>query len=204
MDEESKKIDARFQKFHEDFARLKSNREKVPLEQLQTKYAKPYNALVAAIADYAEWFTREYIRAVSPPAPPGDPESEKNKEILQWMNRRARAILDDERKPGGLWERIHGALITDLDESKFQDTVYEMYKRLEDEIFDPYVQHYNRWVGEPGNRWIYNDVLQGFWLVKPDYQEGGYWIDSNRNYRYMGYPPKIGPDPEGGQKSDAE
>ena len=28
------------------FAKLKSNREKIPLEQLTTKYAKAYNALV--------------------------------------------------------------------------------------------------------------------------------------------------------------
>ena len=39
----------RLQKFDADFQKLKKNREKVPLEQLQTRYADAYNALVAEV-----------------------------------------------------------------------------------------------------------------------------------------------------------
>ena len=39
----------RLKKFDADFDRLKKNREKVPLEQLRTRYADAYNALVAEV-----------------------------------------------------------------------------------------------------------------------------------------------------------
>lgn len=39
----------RLQKFDADFEKLKKNREKVPLEQLRTRYADAYNALVAEV-----------------------------------------------------------------------------------------------------------------------------------------------------------
>jgi len=51
----------RLQKFHDDFAKLQQNRKKVPLEQLQTRYAKAYNALVAEVQAGADWYAATYI-----------------------------------------------------------------------------------------------------------------------------------------------
>lgn len=81
--------------------------------------------------------------------------------------------------------------------------VWRLYDRLEKEAWDPYQQRFNRWVGEPGNRWIYNSLFDAFWLPKPELKEdGGYWIDKEWHYKRMGYKPTIGEDPEGG-KDDA-
>ena len=41
----------RFEKFDEDFARLKGNREKVPLEVLQTRHKKAYDRLVGDVVE---------------------------------------------------------------------------------------------------------------------------------------------------------
>lgn len=45
-----------FRKFNADFAQLRRNREQVPLEQLQTRFAKAYNALIAEVQIGADWF----------------------------------------------------------------------------------------------------------------------------------------------------
>ena len=41
----------RLERFHADFQKLKNNREKVPLQQLTTRYARSYNTLVAEVMD---------------------------------------------------------------------------------------------------------------------------------------------------------
>ena len=46
----------RMTRFHADFEKLKHNREKVPLQQLTTRYARSYNTLVAEVMDGAVWF----------------------------------------------------------------------------------------------------------------------------------------------------
>ena len=52
----------RLRKFHAHFERLQTNREKVPLEQLRTRYADAYNALVAEVQAGADWFADAYIK----------------------------------------------------------------------------------------------------------------------------------------------
>lgn len=43
----------RLARFHSDFEKLKHNREKVPLQTLQTRYERAYNTLVAEVEDGA-------------------------------------------------------------------------------------------------------------------------------------------------------
>ena len=51
----------RLERFHADFQKLKNNREKVPLQQLTTRYARSYNTLVAEVMDGAVWFYRKCV-----------------------------------------------------------------------------------------------------------------------------------------------
>lgn len=43
-------------RFNDTFRKLKTNREQVPLEVLQTKYGKAYQKLTKEMADLADWF----------------------------------------------------------------------------------------------------------------------------------------------------
>lgn len=62
----------RLKRFFADFEKLCHNREKVPLQQLRTKYARSYNTLVAEVIDGADWYFRKYIEALAFPTDPLD------------------------------------------------------------------------------------------------------------------------------------
>lgn len=180
------------EEFKVKFARLQNNRAKVPKEELTTKYAKAYNALVEWLEQYAEWFAQEYVKLLAVPMKPED------KAGNEWLVKKTTTILNEERKPGGLFQRIRDSLIEDLDQKEFEMNVWRLHDRLEKEAYDPYQQRFNRWIGKPGNRWIYNSLFDAYWLPEEGRSDGGYWIDINRQYKRMGYPPRIGADPEGG------
>jgi len=189
-------IKAYMDEFGVRFLRLKNNRDNIPLEQLTTKYAKAYNALVEWLEKYAEWFTQEYINCLALSENPKDTAGN------EWLRKKIEAIKAEERKPGGLYQRIRDSLIEDLDQKEFEMNVWRLWDRLEKEAYDPYLQRYNRWIGEPGNRWIYNSLLDLYWLPDEKWEEGGYWIKQDRSYGRMGYPPRIGADPEGGNNDE--
>lgn len=173
----------RFEKFQSDFAKLKANREKIPMEQLTTKYAKAYSKLVADIEEFAEYFTEYYIRGLAIPEYPADQAGN------EWLGKKTTTIVQQEKMPGGLYQQARNALIDSLDEQKFYDLVSQLHCRLEREAYDPYQQRFNRWVGEPGNRWIYNRLFDAFWFSDPSFDEGGYWGDKSRRFKRSGYPP---------------
>lgn len=189
-------IKAYMDEFGVRFLRLKNNRDNIPLEQLTTKYAKAYNALVGWLEKYAEWFTQEYINCLALSENPKDAAGN------EWLRKKIEAIKAEERKPGGLYQRIRDSLIEDLDQKEFEMNVWRLWDRLEKEAYDPYLQRYNRWIGEPGNRWIYNSLLGLYWLPDEKMEDGGYWIKQDRSYGRMGYPPRIGADPEGGNNDE--
>ena len=189
-------IKAYMDEFGVRFLRLKNNRDNIPLEQLTTKYAKAYNALVGWLEKYAEWFTQEYINCLALSENPKDAAGN------EWLRKKIEAIKAEERKPGGLYQRIRDSLIEDLDQKEFEMNVWRLWDRLEKEAYDPYLQRYNRWIGEPGNRWIYNSLLGLYWLPDEKMEDGGYWIKQDRGYGRMGYPPRIGADPEGGNNDE--
>lgn len=191
-------IKAYMDEFGVRFLRLKNNRDNIPLEQLTTKYAKAYNALVGWLEKYAEWFTQEYINCLALSENPKDAAGN------EWLRKKIEAIKAEERKPGGLYQRIRDSLIEDLDQKEFEMNVWRLWDRLEKEAYDPYLQRYNRWIGEPGNRWIYNSLLGLYWLPDEKMEDGGYWIKQDRSYGRMGYPPRIGADPEGGKDDERD
>ena len=87
----------RLQKFDADFQKLKKNREKVPLEQLQTRYADAYNALVAEVQAGADWFADAYIKLLVGHFPRHPRDTAGN----EWLDKRIAAIREQEAKPGG-------------------------------------------------------------------------------------------------------
>ena len=178
----------RFKKFDADFARLKNNREKIPLDQLTTRYAKAYNALVAELEEFAEWFTVEYIKTL---AIKRHPKDEAGNDLLQ---KKIDSILEDERKPGGLYQQLRDALIIDLDREKFEDRVWRIHDRLMREAYDPYQQRFNKLVGKPDNRWIYNSLFDAFWKDSSEVPEGGYWTDKDGKCKGFWYPPRLDPE----------
>lgn len=179
-------------RFNDTFRKLKTNREQVPLEVLTTKYATGYKKLVDELTDLADWLARCYFQELAFPTNPAD------KAGNEWLDRKIESIKVEESQPGGLVEQYRKALIDDLSEEKYQGLVWRIYDRMDREAFDPYQQRYNRWIGPPENRWIYNSLFKAYWLKKPDYDDGGYWIDKEYNFKHMGHPPKIDPDQEEG------
>jgi len=84
-------------------------------------------------------------------------------------------------------------LLERLDRKEYEQLVWEIYNRLEVEAYDPYWQRHNKWVGEPGNRWIYNDITRKFWLGPERRAEGkpGFWINSDYTGEDGRFPPHI-------------
>lgn len=185
MAEQEKTIQA----FEQAFQKLKSNREKVPLEQLTTRYAKAYTALVDEVKAGAEWFTGCYIKTLSD----SWPLSEKDTAGNEWLQKKQAAILQRERQPGGLYDQQIAALVDQLDIDRYYDLVWQLYNRLEIEAFDPYWQRHNYWVGNPGHRWVYNDIIKQFWYPpgKNDHWPDGCWINSQYQVYSTNYPPHI-------------
>jgi len=194
VDEIAEKI-ATFEKALE---RLKANREKVPIEDLRTKYAKSYNQLVAEVESLGEWYCTEYFNTLKFPTHPGD------KAGNEWLEKKLAAIKQDERKPGGLYDRMRSSLTERQDMDQFQDLLGKLYERLYNEAFDPYWQRHNRWTGNPGNRWIYNDILKAFWLPRKENPEYGYWIDNKYNPINYAFTPHIGDDPQKEEAAESQ
>lgn len=186
-------------KMASDLDKLRHNREKVPLQELQTRYSKAYNTLVAEVECDADWFFSRYLECLAFPRHPED------KEGNEWLDRRISAILEDEKKPGGRVERYRLALTRDMDRPAFEQLVWEIYDRMEREAFDPYWQRHCRWAGPPNNRWIYNDIFRKWWYGPDRRGEGktGFWIDKDYKSEDGRFPPNIGEDKEHGTRKAA-
>ncbi len=177
-------------KLNADFKKLRHNREKVSLDQLQTRYAKAYNALVSDLQASADWFAARYLETLAFPRHPGDRAGN------DWLDQRIAAILEEERRPGGRVDRYRVALIDNMDRGGFEQLVWEIYDRLEREAFDPYWQRHCRWVGPPDNRWIYNDIFRKWWYGPERRGEGklGFWVTKDYAGADGRFPPNIGED----------
>jgi len=173
-------------KFDADMEKLKHNREKVPLEALQTRYARAYNTLVAEVECDADWWAKRYLEVLAFPRHPQDTAGN------EWLDKRIAAILQEEQRPGGRVEQYKKALIQGLNREAFEHLVWEIYDRMEREAFDPYWQRHCFWTGPPGNRWIYNDIIQKFWQAKDKTEPtDGCWINSNYTGQDPRFPPNI-------------
>lgn len=161
------------EKLEEDLRRLKTNREKVPLEELRTRYAKAYNALLEDLKQDADWYCERYIESTAFPVHPEDV-----KERAQ-MREKTAAVLNEERRPGGRVEQYRSALIDDLDRDKFEHLVWEIHERLEREVYRPYWQRHC--FQQEDGQW-FNDIIKQFW------DPGHGWWGSTGNERYALYP----------------
>ena len=174
----------RLTRFHADFQKLKNNREKVPLQQLTTRYARSYNTLVAEVMDGAVWFYRKCVELEEDfPTYPEDTAGN------EWLAKCLAAIGEGEKKPGGLIDQFRAALIDQLDMDAYHDLINTIREpRLR--VFNRYWSRHCRCL-ESG--WIYNRVFCKFWL--PPEKSGlpiGYWINSD----YTGHDPRYPPPPD--------
>lgn len=172
--------------FESAFSKLKHNREKVPLEQLQTRYATAYGKLLSEVMKGAKWFADEYIKALGFKTAPAD--NVGNRKLQSDIDR----ILQEEMKPGGSFDRQKAALIDRLDDSEFYTLVWQLYERLRNEAYMPYWNRHCSLTGTPGNCWIYNDIVGLFWQAPDEAHPDGCWIDRQSQVHLIGYPPKTG------------
>lgn len=110
-------------RFNDTFRKLKTNREQVPLEVLQTKYGKAYQKLTKEMADLADWFAARLRERMPFPMHPKDIAG--NRQLSQQIA----AVLAEESQPGALMDQYRKALIDDLDYDKFLDLVWQLYHR---------------------------------------------------------------------------
>lgn len=94
-------------RFNDTFRKLKTNREQVPLEVLQTKYGKAYQKLTKEMADLADWFAARLRERMPFPMHPKDIAG--NRQLSQQIA----AVLAEESQPGALMDQYRKALIDD-------------------------------------------------------------------------------------------
>lgn len=176
--------DEKYQRFTDLFGKLKRNREQVPLEVLQTKYAAAYQKMTDEIEDLSDWFCRCYIESLAFTTNPKDTKGN------EWLDKKIEAIQTEVAAPGNLVEQYKKALIEDLNIEKYYELVWRIFDRMDREAYDPYLQRYNVWTGPPENRWIYNGLLKAFWKKDESKEDGGYWIDSDGSFKGLGHPPR--------------
>ena len=162
-------------KLEADFGKLQRNRQQVPLEKLETTYAKSYKALIGRLTEAADWFADRYLQTLMEHWPRHPKDTAGN----EWLEQKVAAIIEEENQAGGLRDKWRLALVAHLDREEFEQLVYERYARCEQEprslLAAPQPLD-----GRAGDRWIYNDILRRFWLPpgrKPDFPNGA-WIDS--------------------------
>ena len=173
----------RHTRFHVDFEKLKHNREKVPLQTLQTKYERAYNTLAAEVMDGAVWFHRKYLETLAFPTHPQDTAGNK------WLADKIAAIDAEEKKPGGLADQFRAALIDRLDKDEYDNLVYLSYERRLQEAFNPY---WRRHCKRLDSGWIYNRIFKKFWWPKTEgYPDSGCWINSDYSGKDYRFPPQL-------------
>ena len=169
----------KLQVFHSDFEKLKKNRAAMPLTELMRRCGKAYKALVAQVLEAADWYADTFIETYAFPTDPQDAAGN------EWLKNRIAAILQEERAPGKLVDRYRAALIDRLDIDEFRQLVWERFERLRREAYNPYWARHCRRLD---SGWIYNDILQKFWLPSESGKSGG-WINSD----YTGWDSRFPP-----------
>lgn len=168
---------------------LKRNVDKVPLEILQTKYAKGYTALTDSIWQAGQQMIDAIFSGFLPlPVKEDAPDTPAYRE-------KAKAI-EAREKEAGTFDRMRGALIDRQDLQEFYDLVMKYWEAVFTEAWEPYMNQHCRWVGKPENRWIYCDIFKAWWYQEPKYENLGHWIIQNGERAPIPcYQPNIGPDP---------
>lgn len=185
MEDTATKI--RLQDFNAKFRTLVHNREKIPLSELQSKYAKAYRTLVAEVTGGADWYAGTILRLRPFPTHPADFDGNN-----RLMNRLALMDAKD-AAPGGAIERYRAALVDRLNMGEFREIAWDRYARRVREAFDPYWQ---RHCFRLESGWVYNDVFRKFWLPSESGKSGG-WINSDYSGWDGRFPPQMKEDNHG-------
>lgn len=119
--------------FENTLGKLKNNRKQVPLDDLVTRYAKAYNALLARVNDYREWYLETYFRTILHALPYYGDEAAALEIIPRWE-----AIYKEEHRPGGLYDQQKAALFDRQDIHEFYTLAEKLIDRFLDEAYGPY------------------------------------------------------------------
>lgn len=161
---------ATFEELETKLALLKKNRDNVPLETLKTKYKAPYEKLLAEIAGMAsEILKEESCRGIKVAA--ADSEN-----LIAEINQ----AIQDERRDGGILQRIQTALFKKQDIREFKTLIGEMHALIEKRWLPYWESHCCLYAGPecfeepyPEPR-IYNDLTDQF-LVGEKWESHPEW-----------------------------
>lgn len=169
---------------------LKRNVDNVPLEQLQTRYRKAYTALVNGIWEVGDPLVEQTLEFCL--TLPVKEDLHDTPTLLNHLD----LIKREERKPGGLYDQMRAALVDRQDVGEYYELIAKLWERLYSEAYQPYLTRHCHWTGKPGNRWIYNEIADAWWLqAKGDDPDNGKWIKNDYTWAgFPSYPPKLGPD----------
>lgn len=81
-------------KLEADFGKLQRNRQQVPLEKLETTYAKSYKALISRLTEAADWFADRYLQTLTEHWPRHPKDTAGN----EWLERKVAAIAGRESR----------------------------------------------------------------------------------------------------------
>jgi hypothetical protein len=182
----------RFDQMEAAFKKLCQNREQIPLEVLQTRYAKAYRQLVDELKGHVRWYIDDMAALRFRRC--DDAGSQKANE---WLDKRFDRIKQEEQQPGKAYEQMYEGLIGNLSVDEFMEASNTVFQRME-QPYQKYWDAHCTWTGSPENRWIYNAILKKFWLPSwPDYFPDGCWINNDYSDPWPYRPPQIREDKEG-------
>jgi hypothetical protein len=190
--EVDERFNEHFNRMEADFGKLCQNRAKVPLDILQSRYAKAYNHLVEDLKQHI----RDYIDDMAALKYPRS-DSAGSQKANEWLEKQFERIKQEEQQPGKAYEVMEAGLIGDLDVNAFMAATFLVFDRM-DKPYQKYWDAHCQWTGPPGRRWIYNGILKKFWLPEwPGVYPNGCWIKNDYSDPWPFRPPQIGEDKEG-------
>ena len=166
-------------------ALLTVNRARIPLEELETRYAVAYKKLTDEVRRLSEWYTDAAIEALAIPTNPKDAIGN------DWLRKKVARIKEEEHLPGRLYDQIRESLIRTLDWNDLGNTIYKLLQRIEVEAWEPYHRRFvtldfdNMADGRP-----YSSLLKAWWVPDPAMLGGGAWLDEAGRIRYVGCRPR--------------
>lgn len=146
-------MDFKWEEYREKIAKLQNNREKVPLNDLKTKYRKAYTALINDIKDQSEYLLLDFIFG-------GMPFDMSEKEEWKAFIDRAKACLKEADVARAI-RKISRAIFQDYDPDKALEIAAEaICPKIRRQAYAPYwVKHCRP--GDDGEIW--NDLIQMRW-----------------------------------------
>lgn len=149
--------------YEELLQKLRKNRENVPLEQLKTKYAKPYNELLQKIKKHTSKIMLQFLFS-GMPLKPRTKEDPEDAAVSRRFLEAAKRIINEEQQ-AGVFGEISRAVFLEYSIEKALDIAAEkIYPRILYEAYAPYWLRHCSIRMDQG--YIYNDLIQMMWVPK--------------------------------------